>query len=62
MLFIVSPLSLSFQAIPLVNVTLPLLYKSFAAVYAADMVLLAAVFAWKLGGGAKGEEGEEQAS
>jgi len=39
-------------------VTLPLVYKSFAAVYAADMVLLAAVFAWKLGGG--GEEGAEE--
>jgi len=48
----------SSQAIPLVNVTLPLVYKSFAAVYAADMVLLAAVFAWKLGGG--GEEEEEE--
>jgi len=41
------------QAIPLVNVTLPLVYKSFAAVYSADMILLAAVFAWKLGGGGK---------
>ena len=50
------------QAIPLVNVTLPLVYKSFAAVYSADMILLAAVFAWKLGGGGKeggGEEGEQ---
>jgi hypothetical protein len=37
-------------------------YKSFAAVYSADMILLAAVFAWKLGGGGKeggGEEGEQ---
>jgi hypothetical protein len=44
------------QAIPLVNITLPLVYKSFGACYAADMVLLAGVFAWKLGGKEGGEE------
>ena len=48
-----------FQAIPLVNVTLPLVYKSFAAVYSADMVLLAAIFAWKLGGDGGSKEGGE---
>jgi hypothetical protein len=41
------------QAIPLVNITLPLVYKSFGACYAADMILLAGVFAWKLGGDGK---------
>jgi hypothetical protein len=40
-------LNLLFLAIPLLNVTLPFLWRSFAFVYSADVVALAAVFAWK---------------
>lgn len=40
-------LNLLFLAIPLLNITLPFLWRSFAFVYSADVVALAAVFAWK---------------
>jgi hypothetical protein len=35
------------QLIPLINVTLPLLWKSFAGVYTADVIALAGLYAWK---------------
>lgn len=35
------------QAIPLVNVLLPIIWKSFAAVFSADVVVLAGLYAWK---------------
>ena len=37
-------LNVLFLALPLVNVTLPLLYKSFAAVFSADVVVMAALY------------------
>lgn len=43
-------LNLLFIAIPLLNVTLPLVWRSFAAVFSADVLMLAGVYFWKLGG------------
>jgi len=40
-------LNYAFLAIPLVNVLLPFVWKSFAAVYVADVGVLAALYAWK---------------
>ncbi|KAH8933695.1 hypothetical protein BDL97_18G043700 [Sphagnum fallax] len=37
-----------FLAIPLINVTLPLVWKSFAAVWSADVIAFLAMYAWKL--------------
>ena len=37
-----------FILIPLLNVTIPIFYKSFAAVYSADVVAMAAMYAWKM--------------
>jgi hypothetical protein len=42
-------LNYAFLVVPLVNVTLPLLWKSFAAVYTADCIALAALYYWKIG-------------
>jgi hypothetical protein len=41
-------LNYAFLVVPLVNVTLPLVWKSFAAVYTADCITLAALFYWKV--------------
>ena len=41
-------LNLLFLGIPLVNVTLPLLWKSFPFIYTVDCVVMAAVYSWKL--------------
>ena len=41
-------LNYAFLAVPLINVTLPLLWKSFAFVYSADCVALAAIYYWKI--------------
>jgi hypothetical protein len=35
------------QLIPLINVLLPLVWKSFAAVYTADVAVLTGLYAWK---------------
>lgn len=40
-------LNLLFLAIPLVNVALPFVWKSFPFIFTADCVLMAGVFAWK---------------
>ncbi|CAM6128231.1 unnamed protein product [Calypogeia fissa] len=48
-----------FLAIPLINVTLPLVWKSFAAVWSADILAFFAIYAWKmewLSGGGKVED------
>jgi hypothetical protein len=37
-----------FLAIPLINVTLPLVWKSFAAVWSADILAFFAIYAWKM--------------
>lgn len=42
-------LNLLFIAIPVINVTLPFVWKSFPFVYTADVAALAAVYYWKLG-------------
>lgn len=42
-------LNILFLLIPLLNVLLPFAWKSFAFVYTADVVAMAAVFYWKLG-------------
>jgi hypothetical protein len=34
---------------PLINVSLPFVWKNFGFIYAADVVALAAIFLWKLG-------------
>ena len=41
-------LNLLFLLIPVINVGVPFVWKSFAAVYSADMLALIAVYAWKL--------------
>ncbi len=40
-------LTLLFLAVPLLNVTLPLLWKSFPFIFVADVVTLAGIYAWK---------------
>jgi hypothetical protein len=40
-------LNLLFVAIPLVNVLIPFVWKSFAGVFTADVLLMAAVYAQK---------------
>lgn len=40
-------LNLLFLLLPLINVTLPLAWRSFAAVFTADVVALVGVYAWK---------------
>lgn len=40
-------LNLLFVAIPLVNVIIPFFWKSFAGVFSADVLLMAAVYAQK---------------
>ncbi|GMH34494.1 hypothetical protein BSKO_02328 [Bryopsis sp. KO-2023] len=42
-------LNILFLLVPLVNVALPFVSKSFATVYSADLVAMAAIFYWKLG-------------
>ena len=42
-------LNILFLAIPLLNVVMPFFWKSFAAVFTADVGLLAAMYYWKLG-------------
>ncbi|CAI5512928.1 unnamed protein product [Closterium sp. Naga37s-1] len=37
-----------FLVVPLVNVTLPLVWKSFAAVWTADVIVFTLFYAWKL--------------
>lgn len=41
-------LNYAFLIVPLVNVTVPIVWKSFAAVYTADCIVLAAIFYWKV--------------
>eukprot|EP00271_Cylindrocystis_brebissonii_P009234 TRINITY_DN23934_c0_g1_i1.p1 TRINITY_DN23934_c0_g1~~TRINITY_DN23934_c0_g1_i1.p1 ORF type:complete len:250 (-),score=31.00 TRINITY_DN23934_c0_g1_i1:329-1078(-) len=41
-------LNFLFLAIPLINVTLPLVWRSFAAVWTADVVAFFAIYAWKM--------------
>ena len=41
-------LNLLFLGIPLLNITLPLLWKSFPFIYTVDCVVMAAVYGWKL--------------
>lgn len=42
-------LNILFLLIPLLNVLLPFAWKSFAFVYTADVVVMAAIFYWKVG-------------
>ena len=41
-------LNLLFVAIPLINVAIPIVWKSFAAVYSADVIAMAVVYGWKM--------------
>lgn len=41
-------LNLLFLALPLINVGLPFVWKSFPFIYSADVVALAGVYAWKV--------------
>lgn len=48
-----------FLLVPLINITLPLVWKSFAAVYTADVTVFLSMYAWKmewLSGVAKSED------
>lgn len=38
-----------FLLIPVMNVTLPLVWKSFPFIYSADVAALAGLYAWKVG-------------
>lgn len=42
-------LNLLFLLVPLMNVTLPLVWKSFPFIFSADCVAMAAVYMWKVG-------------
>ena len=37
-----------FLLVPLINITLPLVWKSFAAVYTADVTVFLSMYAWKV--------------
>lgn len=43
-------LNLLFLAIPLINVLLPFVWKSFPFIYSADVLALVGMYAWKVGG------------
>lgn len=54
-------LNVLFLAIPLLNVLLPFVSKSFPVIFTADCVLMAGVYAWKgLLPGLGGADGEQQ--
>ncbi|KAL4447992.1 hypothetical protein ABPG75_005211 [Micractinium tetrahymenae] len=54
-------LNLLFLAVPLLNVALPFVWKSFPFIFTADCVLMAGVYAWKgLIPGIGGSEGQQQ--
>ncbi len=38
-----------FLLVPILNVSLPFLWKSFPFIYSADVVALAALYTWKVG-------------
>ncbi len=38
-----------FLLVPILNVSLPFVWKSFPFIYSADVVALAALYAWKVG-------------
>ena len=42
-------LNVLFLLIPVINVLLPFVWKSFGFIYSADVVALGAVYAWKVG-------------
>lgn len=42
-------LNILFLLIPLVNITLPFVWKSFGFIFTADVVIMAAIYFWKLG-------------
>ena len=41
-------LNLLFLGIPLLNITLPLVWKSFPFIFSADVMALASIYAWKV--------------
>jgi hypothetical protein len=41
-------LNYAFLAVPLLNVTLPLIWRSFPFVYSFDCLALAAIYYWKI--------------
>lgn len=41
-------LNLLFIGLPLLNITLPLIWKSFPFIYTTDVVVMGAIYAWKL--------------
>lgn len=41
-------LNLLFIGLPLMNITLPLIWKSFPFIYTADVAVMGAIYAWKL--------------
>jgi len=41
-------LNLLFLAVPLINITLPLVWRSFPVIFTADVAFLAGIYAWKL--------------
>lgn len=41
-------LNLLFLALPLINVGLPFVWKSFPVIYSADVAALVGVYAWKV--------------
>lgn len=54
-------LNVLFLAIPLLNVALPFVWKSFPFIFTADCILFAGVYAWKgLIPGFGGEQKQEQ--
>jgi hypothetical protein len=55
-------LNYSFVLIPLVNVTLPLIWKSFAFVYTADCLALGGLYFWKIVLSEQSTQEAEQAS
>ena len=40
-------LNLLFLLVPVINITLPFIWKSFPVIYSADCIALAAIFVWK---------------
>ena len=42
-------LNVLFLLLPLINVLLPFVWKSFPFIFSADVVAMGAVYAWKLG-------------
>jgi len=54
-------LNIAFVGMPLLNILLPFVWKSFAFVFTADVLMMGGLYYWKLGTPSEGGEGGDAA-